>query len=70
MFDLQNDPTEQTNLSDQNKIKNNELSNLLTAFLAEQVDPIWEGALSSPIHIDKHLNEEKAEEDEFAYWVN
>jgi len=70
LFDLQTDPTEQNNLISSAPDKLNELSNVLTAFLAEQADPIWEGALSSPIHIDKHLNEKKTKDDEYAYWLN
>jgi len=70
LFDLSNDPTEQINLINNASDKLNELSDLLTAFLEEQVDPIWNGALSSPIHIDKHLNEQKSKSDEYAYWVN
>ena len=70
LFDLKNDPTEQNNLIDQNSTKASDLTNLLTAFLAEQPKPIWKGALKSPITIDKHLNESKSKEDEFAYWQN
>ena len=70
LFDLKNDPTEQNNLIDQNAQKTKELNTLLTTFLAEQAKPIWEGALSSPIPIDKHGNERMTKEDEFAYWLN
>lgn len=70
LFNLSNDPTERNNLVNGSPDKLSELSEILAAFLAEQADPIWEGALSSPIHIDKHLNESKTQEDEFAYWVN
>jgi uncharacterized sulfatase len=70
LFNLSNDPTEQNNLANSNPNKLNELSELLAAFLAEQADPLWEGALSSPVHIDKHLNESKTKDDEFAYWQN
>ena len=70
LFNLSNDPTEQNNLANSNPNKLNELSEFLAAFLAEQADPLWEGALSSPVHIDKHLNESKTKDDEFAYWQN
>ena len=70
LFDLLNDPTEQNNLIDQNAIKNQELTSLLTAFLAEQPEPIWEGALTFPIFIDKHLKQSKINADEFVYWQN
>jgi len=70
LFDLSSDPTEQNNLVHSAPDKLNELSDILSTFLAEQAQPIWEGALSSPIHIDKHLNESKSKTDEYAYWVN
>ena len=70
LFDLKNDPTEQNNLIDQNAPKANELTNVLADFIAEQADPIWEGAMKSPISIDKHLKESFSREDEHAYWVN
>ena len=70
LFNLSTDPTEQNNLTNSAPVKLNELTNILTAFLAEQAKPIWDGALSSPVHIDKHLNESKTKEDEFAYWQN
>ncbi len=70
LFDLKNDPTEQRNLINQNTVKTQELSTLLTAFLAEQIAPLWEGALTSPIYVDKHLNTSKTKEDEFVYWQN
>ncbi len=70
LFNLSTDPTEQNNLTNSAPDKLNDLTNILTAFLAEQAKPIWDGALSSPVHIDKHLNESKTKEDEFAYWQN
>ena len=70
LFDLKIDPTEQNNFIDQNSGKNKELSRLLTVFLAEQADSIWEGALSSPIHIDKHFRDSKTKAEEFTYWQN
>lgn len=70
LFNLGNDPTEQKNLANQEIDKLEELSVILTTFLNEQANPIWEGALHSPIHIDKHLNQSKNKKDEFAYWQN
>ena len=70
LFNLRNDPTEQNNLVNQEIDKLEELSVILTTFLNEQANPIWEGALHSPIHIDKHLNQSKNKKDEFAYWQN
>jgi len=70
LFNLSDDPTEQNNLANSNPNKSNELSESLSAFLTKQATPLWKGALSSPVHIDKHLNESKTKEDEFAYWLN
>lgn len=70
LFDLQNDQTEQINLIEQNTTKKEELTSLLTEFLAEQAAPIWEGALTSPIYVDKHIKDPKTKEDEFVYWQN
>lgn len=70
LFDLENDPTEQNNLIDQAPQKKEALTKLLSAFLAEQARPIWEGSLHPPVFIDKHLNEAKDKGDEFIYWQN
>lgn len=70
LFDLENDPTEQNNLIDQAPQKKEALTKLLSAFLAEQASPIWQGSLHPPVFIDKHLNEVKDKGDEFIYWQN
>jgi len=70
LFNLNNDPTEQNNLLEKEPKKAAELSELLANFLAEQSEPIWEGALHAPITIDKHLNETSTNGDEFIYWQN
>lgn len=70
LFDLNSDPTEQYNLVDSETGKLAELSKLREELLAEQAAPLWQGALSSPIPIDKHLKEGFGKEDEHAYWTN
>lgn len=70
LFDLNTDPTEQNNLIDQSPDTSKLMTELLASFISKQPEPLWEGSSKSPIHIDKHLNESKTKEDEFAYWQN
>ena len=70
LFDLNTDPTEQNNLVDTETEKLAELSKLRQELLAEQIQPIWKGAMKSPIPMDKHLKEKFTKEDEYAYWTN
>lgn len=70
LFDLNEDPTEQTNLADERPEKVAELDTLLAAHLEEQVPPRWDTRASAPISIDKHLNEPESPDDEFAYYPN
>ncbi len=70
LFDLNEDPTEQIDLSSQEPQKLEELTALLKAHLAAQKPSIWPALLESPITIDKTLKEEVVLEDEFIYWAN
>ena len=70
LFNLNDDPTEQINLLENNFRKGEEMESLLKSFLAEQVTPIWEGALHVPVPIDKHLNQTSSRSDEYVYWQN
>lgn len=70
LFDLNTGPTEQSNLAAIETEKLAELSKLRAEILAEQSKPIWQGALKSPIPMDKHLKEGFSKEDEYAYWTN
>ncbi len=70
LYNLNDDPTEQNNLVDIELKKLAELSMLRNELLSEQADPIWKGALKSPISIDKHIKEGLTQEDEFVYWTN
>ena len=72
MFDLNTDPTEQHNLVELNPQMLAELSQLRQELMAEQqAEPIWKGALTSPVKIDEHIKEEfNTEEDEYIYWTN
>ena len=71
LFDLNTDPTEQHNLVATQPQKLAELSKLRQDLLAEQqAEPIWEGALTSPVKIDATIKEEVRKEDEYIYWTN
>ncbi len=67
---MNEDPTEQTNLADERPEKVAELDAVLAAHLEEQVPPRWSTRASSPISIDKHLNEPESPGDEFVYYPN
>lgn len=70
LFDLNTDPTEQNNLVDTETKKLAELSKLREELLTQQYEPIWQGALTSPVSIDKNLKEGFSKKDEYAYWTN
>ena len=71
LFDLNKDPTEQKNLVITNPQKLEELSMLRQELLSEQQsEPIWKGALTSPVKIDETIKEEFTKEDEYIYWTN
>ena len=70
LFDLNNDPTEQHNLNTTEKEKLEELQDLRLSILKEQKEPIWKGALSSPVTIDKNLKQGITKDDEYVYWTN
>ena len=69
LFNLSDDPTEQTNLADVHPEKVAELTKI--------IDRHWKGAaqlarsvVSSPVTIDKHLAEPMRDGDAFIYWPN
>ena len=70
LFNLNDDPTEQVNLASERPDKIEELDAILTAHLAEQVQPRWPHRGSYPVSINKHLNEPEAPDDEYAYYPN
>ena len=71
LFDLNTDPTEQHNLVESNPQKLAELSQLRQELMAEQQsEPIWEGALTSPVLIDESIRKAATEDDEYIYWTN
>ena len=70
LYNLNEDPTEQLNLSESNFTKLNELEEILNNKLSEQVKPIWPSLLDWPIFIDKTLDETVNNNDEYIFWAN
>jgi arylsulfatase A-like enzyme len=70
LFDLNNDPTEQTNLAAREPERVAELRRALAAHDAEQAPSAWPSLTESPINIDKTLAEPDAPDDEYIYWPN
>ena len=70
LYNLNQDPTEQLNLSESNLTKLNELEEILKNKLSEQVKPIWPSLLDWPIFIDKTLDEKVNKTDEYIFWAN
>ncbi|MDJ0877756.1 MAG: sulfatase-like hydrolase/transferase [Halieaceae bacterium] len=70
LFDLNADPTEQRDLSDERPDKLAELTAALAKHNAEQAPPAWPSQLSAPVNIDKDLSQPDAPDDEYIYWSN
>jgi len=70
LFNLNQDPTEQTNLAATEPEKLAELEALLAAHNAEQAQPMWPSISNSPQLIDKHFGQPYVEGDDYIYWPN
>ncbi len=70
LFDLANDPTEQTNLAGSQPEKLAELRKVLDGIDGEQAKPIWPALIEGPIAIDHPLNVPGKPDDEYIYWSN
>ena len=70
LFDLASDPTEQNDLSSINVKKVAELQALIDAHQADAVGSLYPYSLVSPIQIDKTVNVEAEEGDEYVLWFN
>jgi uncharacterized sulfatase len=70
LFDLNRDPTEQTNLAASQPARVDELRRVLAAHNAEQAEPLWPATGELPVNVDKTLLQADAPEDEFIYWPN
>jgi uncharacterized sulfatase len=69
LFNLNSDPTEQTNLVEVEPEKVAELRALIEAHWAG-AEPQAQSVVSGPLAIDKHLAEEMVEGDALVYWPN
>jgi uncharacterized sulfatase len=70
LFDLANDPTEQTNLADREPERVAALRRALAEHNAEQSEPAWPSTIEAPIPIDKSLAQPLEPDDEYVYWSN
>jgi len=70
LFNLAEDPTEQTNLADAEPAKTARLMELLERHRAGAREPLYPTTIESPIAIDKTLADRLEEGDEYIYWPN
>ncbi len=70
LFHLESDPTERTNLADEQPDKVRELSLVLAAHEAQMVEPAWPALIEGPVAIDHPLGVPDRPDDEFVYWAN
>jgi arylsulfatase A-like enzyme len=70
LFDLDNDPTEQHDLSAQRPDKLKELSAILAEYDGQMVKPIWPALIEGAIAIDHPANVAPSDRDEYVYWAN
>ncbi|MEP0708838.1 MAG: sulfatase [Parvibaculum sp.] len=68
LYNLNEDPTEQVNLAEENPEKVAELKALVEAHNATQREPLFPAVAEMPVTIDKTLEEEATPEDEYVYW--
>ena len=70
LFDLNHDPTEQTNLAEQEPARVAAMRRALAAHDAQQVESAWPSRVEMPINVDKTLLEPDAPDDVYIYWPN
>lgn len=70
LFDLNRDPTEQTNLAERDLQKLAYLQKLLLSHHADMPPPLWPSFLELPVEIDKTMNQKQLPDDEYTYWNN
>ena len=70
LFDLNNDPTEQTNLAASEPEKLAELQALIDAHWKDARAPLYPYTIESPIKIDHTLADPYVEGEEYIYWPN
>lgn len=70
LFNLNEDPTEQHDLSGQYPERVASMLALLEAHNREQAEPMWPSLVEMPVSIDLPLGEPESPEDEYIYWPN
>ena len=70
LYNLAEDPTEQTNLAASHPEKLNELEALLAAHQASSRGPLYESVTQMPVMVDRTLAEKFVEGDEYVYTPN
>lgn len=71
LFDLNSDPTEQTDLSAQQPERVAALRKILDDFESKNmVKPMWPALIEAPIRIDVPLNAPAKPDDPYVYWAN
>ena len=70
LFKLKDDPTEKTNLAEQQPGKLAQMKATLTAHHAQMPAPLWPSFIQFPIAIDKTLDQKQTAQDEYTYWYN
>jgi arylsulfatase A-like enzyme len=70
LHNLNEDPTEQFNVADDNPERVAEFRALLAAHTAEQLPPMWPSVAALAVTIDKTLADKEAKDDEYIYWPN
>ena len=70
LFNLNEDPTEQTNLATSEPEKRAELQALIDAHWKDAREPLYPYTIESPIKIDNTIDAEYVEGEEYVYWPN
>ena len=70
LFNLNEDPTEKTNLAALQPQRLAQLKALLKAHHAQMPPPQWPSFIEMPVLIDKTLDQRQEAQDEYAYWFN
>ena len=70
LFNLNEDPTEQTNLAASEPEKLAELQALIDAHWKDAREPLYPYTIESPIKIDNTIDAEYVEGEEYVYWPN
>lgn len=70
LFHIDEDPTEQHNVADENPERVAAMLAMLDEHNARQIESAWPAMLESPQFIDKTSADERASGDEYVYWPN